>query len=74
MEVSGELLNLLPHVITAAGVYAAIRGDLSQLNARMVNVEERAKAAHERIDNLAERIDLNMARIIDEVRQSGTRS
>lgn len=36
----------------AVGVYAAIRADLAQLNARLKNAEDNAKRAHDRIDSL----------------------
>lgn len=46
---------LIPAVLGAAsgamGAYVAIKSDLSELRARVVNVEHSANRAHERIDN-----------------------
>jgi hypothetical protein len=54
---SQEIISLLiGQVIAGAfgglGVYAAIRADLAQLNARVKFAEDHANKAHERIDNL----------------------
>lgn len=46
---------LIPAVLGAGtgamAAYVAIKSDLSELRARMVNVEHSANRAHERIDN-----------------------
>jgi hypothetical protein len=39
----------------AVGVYAAIRADLAQLNARLTRAEDDAKRANDRIDSMITR-------------------
>jgi hypothetical protein len=49
-----DLNQLLGTIISAAagalGAYVAIRTDLADLKARMINVEDSAKNSHSRID------------------------
>ena len=42
-------------VFAGFGAYLAIRTDLSQINARLKNLEDSAERAHGRIDGLFER-------------------
>ncbi len=51
MNLGDLLVSMFPHLITAVAMYAAIRADLSQLNARIANVEKATDRAHARLDN-----------------------
>lgn len=53
----GEFISVLIPAILGAGsgamaAYVAIKSDLSELRARVVNVEKSGDRAHERLDNL----------------------
>lgn len=49
------LVQLVGTAFAAIGVYAAIRADLAQLNARVKHAEDTAARAHERIDSIITR-------------------
>lgn len=49
------VVQLVGTGFAAVGVYAAIRADLAQLNARLKRAEEDASRAHDRIDSLIAR-------------------
>lgn len=46
---------IVAQVVTAAGVYAAIRADLARLHERATAAKESADQAHQRIDALLTR-------------------
>lgn len=53
----GEFLSvLIPAILGAGGgslaAYVAIKSDLSELRARVINVEKSGDRAHDRLDNL----------------------
>jgi len=47
--------QIIGTLFAAAAVYAAMRADLSQLNARVRLAEEAAARAHTRIDSIVDR-------------------
>lgn len=49
------VVQLVGTGFAAIGVYAAIRADLAQLNARVKRAEEDATRAHDRIDSVIAR-------------------
>lgn len=50
------LVQLVGTGFAAVGVYAAIRADLAQLNARVQHAKDAAERANERIDSLIDRM------------------
>jgi outer membrane murein-binding lipoprotein Lpp len=50
------VVQLVGTAFAAVGVYAAIRADLAQLNARVQHAEDSAERANERIDSLIDRL------------------
>lgn len=49
------IVQLVGTAFAAIGVYAAIRADLAQLNARVKLAEDTGARAHERIDSIITR-------------------
>lgn len=49
------IVQLVGTAFAAIGVYAAIRADLAQLNARVKHAEDIANRAHDRIDSVIAR-------------------
>lgn len=49
------LIALVAQILTAAGVYAAIRADLARAIERATHAQQAADQAHKRIDSLLEK-------------------
>lgn len=62
MDMQSFLTQVIGTLIAGAGVYAAIRADLSQINARLRILEEALKAKSDRIDRLVELLISNNKR------------
>jgi len=52
MDLTTLIDKVLPLILSAGGVYAAIRADLATLHERATNAKEAADKAHDRIDEL----------------------